>query len=287
MTLISATSESRMRSDWRFCEITASNRRFSACTSVRRFWATRSRVLCVMNHSSPPPTTTNEVPLATSSHGFLMLARRPRKSGSASLKPAPPGAAFFFFPGRRFISIMRRASAPGPPRASAAARPHPPRWTRTPSRAPSGAAPGSPVPRAPAAGSTAPRSDPEPVPPRRSCTPGPVPPQSAMPSPGTPPPAPRLPRSLRRGRPRTAPDRRDEQHAHMQPRVVRIKDLEVELHVRHVERDILIGITPDHFSRRPFLNSVHLNLLHDYVPAPNRRHYRTLIDSSRGKQPPD
>src|SRR6266513_5655813 len=137
MTLISATSESRMRSDWRFCEITASNRRFSACTSVRRFWATRSRVLCVMNHSSPPPTTTNEVALATSSHGFLMLARRPRKSGSASLKPAPPGAAFFFFPGRRFISIMRRASAPSPPRASAAARPHPRRRTRIPSRAPS------------------------------------------------------------------------------------------------------------------------------------------------------
>ena len=77
MTPISPTSESRIRSDWRFCAITASNRRFSACTSVSRPSSTRSRVLCVMNHSSPPPITITEAALATRSHGFLMLASSP------------------------------------------------------------------------------------------------------------------------------------------------------------------------------------------------------------------
>src|SRR6266571_3213853 len=89
MMPISATSESRIRSDCRFCAITASNRRFSIRTASRFDWSTRSRVLSVMKSSRPPPITTTAEALAAMSHGFLMLAISPRKSGSASLKPKP------------------------------------------------------------------------------------------------------------------------------------------------------------------------------------------------------
>src|SRR5205809_450141 len=94
MTLISATSESRIFSDWRFWAITASKRRFSVRTPSSRASATRSRAVCVKNSSTTPTITTADVALAAISHGFLIVAMRPRKSGRASLNP-PPGAARF------------------------------------------------------------------------------------------------------------------------------------------------------------------------------------------------
>src|SRR5439155_1563033 len=87
MTLISATSESRIFSDWRFWAITASKRRFSVRTPSSRASATRSRAVCVKNSSTTPTITTADVALAAISHGFLIVAMRPRKSGRASLNP--------------------------------------------------------------------------------------------------------------------------------------------------------------------------------------------------------
>src|SRR2546429_2610580 len=53
---------------------------------------------------------------------------------------------------------------------------------------------------------------------------------------------------------------------------------------RHVERDVLLGLPPDHLPGVTLLHPVHLDLLDDHVPAPDGRQDRksTRLNSSHG-----
>src|SRR5438445_518802 len=266
MMLICATRESRIFSDWRFCAITASKRRFSTRTPSSRDSSTRRRVLWVMNSSRPPPTTITEAALAVRSQGFLTLAKSPWKSGSASLKPAPPPAAFFFLPGSKLISIMRRASAPPPqsrprPRTAVSRDVHVGHF-------------GTDVDQPHDSLHRVGMVQLERVVDRervhvddRRLEPG-------------------LPQQRRAALHQLALGGH-EQHVHLQPLRIRVEDLKVELHVGHVERHVLLGLPADHFPGVPFLHPVHLDLLDDHVPAPDRRDHRLLLHPSRGKETPD
>src|SRR5439155_1693420 len=77
------------------------------------------------------------------------------------------------------------------------------------------------------------------------------------------------------------------EHVHLEALGVRIEDLEVELHVRHVERDVLLGLPADHLAGVSFFHSVHLDLLDDHVPPADRRHHGPLLDPGGGKESPD
>src|SRR5207249_10380172 len=51
----------------------------------------------------------------------------------------------------------------------------------------------------------------------------------------------------------------DQQHVHLQALRVGVEDLEVELDVRHVERDVLLRLPADHLAGVALLHPVHLD----------------------------
>ena len=55
------------------------------------------------------------------------------------------------------------------------------------------------------------------------------------------------------------------------PVAVGIQDLEVELHVLHVERHVLLGLPADHLAGLRLLHAVHRDLLDDHVAAADGR----------------
>ena len=75
-----------------------------------------------------------------------------------------------------------------------------------------------------------------------------------------------------------------EQHGHLQPLAVGIEDLEIELHVFHVERDVLFGFPANHFAGLRFLHPVHLDLLDDHVAAADRGHDLLGLDPGGGEE---
>ena len=78
-----------------------------------------------------------------------------------------------------------------------------------------------------------------------------------------------------------------EQDVHLEAFGVGIEDLEIELHVRHVERHVLLGFPPDDFAGIPFFHPVHLNLLDDDVTAPHGRNDGFALDAGGFEQPPN
>ncbi len=58
-----------------------------------------------------------------------------------------------------------------------------------------------------------------------------------------------------------------EEHGHLQAFAFGIEDLEIELHVVHVERHVLLGFPADDFAGLGFLHPIHRDLLDDHVAA--------------------
>ena len=75
------------------------------------------------------------------------------------------------------------------------------------------------------------------------------------------------------------PLRSDEQDAHLQTLTLRIGDLEVQLHVVHVERYVLFGLPADDFAGIRLLHSIHLDGLDDQVPATDRGHDISIVNA--------
>ena len=76
----------------------------------------------------------------------------------------------------------------------------------------------------------------------------------------------------------------DQQHRHLEPLAVRIQDLEIELHVLHVERNVLLGLPADHLAGVRLFHPVHLDLLDDHVAPADRDHHLLGLDPGRGQE---
>jgi hypothetical protein len=61
------------------------------------------------------------------------------------------------------------------------------------------------------------------------------------------------------------PLRGHKQHRHLRRVLLRIEDLEVELHVLHVERHVLLGLPADHLACVVLAHPIHGDLLDDHV----------------------
>ncbi len=77
---------------------------------------------------------------------------------------------------------------------------------------------------------------------------------------------------------------RHQEHVHLQPLGVGIEDLEVQLHVGHVKRHVLLGFPADHLAGVAFFHAVHLNLLDDHVAAAHCRDDFLLLDAGCGQE---
>ena len=56
-----------------------------------------------------------------------------------------------------------------------------------------------------------------------------------------------------------------EEHGHLEPFGLGVEDLEIELHVVHVERNVLLGLPADDLAGLGLLHPVHRDLLDDHV----------------------
>ena len=68
---------------------------------------------------------------------------------------------------------------------------------------------------------------------------------------------------------------------------VRIEDLEVELHVGHIERHVLLGFPPNDLAGIGFFHPVHLDLLDDHIAAADRGDDRFALDAGGLEQTPN
>jgi hypothetical protein len=80
---------------------------------------------------------------------------------------------------------------------------------------------------------------------------------------------------------------RDQEHRHLEPLAIRVQDLEVELDVVHVERDVLLRLPADDFACLGLLHAVHRDLLHDHIAAADGGHHRSGLDAGLGHEAPD
>ena len=76
----------------------------------------------------------------------------------------------------------------------------------------------------------------------------------------------------------------DEQHGHLETLALGVQDLEVELHVVHVERHVLLGLPADDFARLRLLHPVHRDLLDDHVAAADRGDDLLGLDAGGGHE---
>jgi hypothetical protein len=73
----------------------------------------------------------------------------------------------------------------------------------------------------------------------------------------------------------------DEEHGHLEALTLGIQDLEVELHVVHVERHVLLRLPADHLARLHLLHPVHRDLLDDHDPPADGGHDLLGLDARR------
>ena len=78
-----------------------------------------------------------------------------------------------------------------------------------------------------------------------------------------------------------------QEDGHLQAVALGIEDLEVELHVVHVEGHVLLGLPADDLAGLGLLHPVHADALDDDVAAPHGGHDLLALDARRGEEPPD
>ena len=78
-----------------------------------------------------------------------------------------------------------------------------------------------------------------------------------------------------------------QEHGHLEPFRLGIQDLEIELHVVHVERHVLLGLPADHLAGLGLFHPVHGDLLDDHVPAADGADDLLGLDAGGGHEPLD
>jgi hypothetical protein len=74
---------------------------------------------------------------------------------------------------------------------------------------------------------------------------------------------------------------RHQVHGHLEPLTLGVQDLEVQLHVVHVEWNVLLGLPADHLAGVGFLHPIHRDLLDDHVAAADGGYDVLGLDAGR------